>query len=46
MVTDNLDDLLHIDVPMFATMTVISVMMSNREQRQALPREPYKEVCE
>lgn len=46
MVTDNLDDLLHIDVPMFATMAVISVMMSNREQRQALPREPYKEVCE
>ncbi|XP_039145095.1 uncharacterized protein LOC120282353 isoform X2 [Dioscorea cayenensis subsp. rotundata] len=46
MVTDNLDDLLHIDVPMFATMAVISVMMSNREQRQALPREPYKELVD
>ncbi|KAH7655492.1 hypothetical protein IHE45_18G014300 [Dioscorea alata] len=43
MVTDNLDDLLHIDVPVFATMAVISVMMSNRERQQALPREPYME---
>jgi len=45
MVTDNLDDLLRIDVPVLATMAVILVM-SNRERQQALPREPYMDLCE